>query len=569
MQYTMQNRIQNKKQNRIQNRIQYTMQNRSNPWMRDRNNIWMQLTVGVVFIFVMLLTGCTEKGEPERKRPEDELILALGSEPVDGFDPTTGWGRYGSPLFQSTLLKRDHEMKIDYDLATGYEIREGGRVWVVHLRDDVKFSDGQPLTAEDVVYTFETAAKRGSTIDLTNLQSVHSPEPYVVEFKLKEPQSTFITHLLSIGIVPKHVHGEHYARDPVGSGPYKLVQWDRGQQLIVEANPLYYGEQPVFRRLTFLFLQDDVALGAARAGQVDVVAIPTMYASRTVPGMRLIDIQTVDNRGIMFPYIPAGGQTKEGAPVGNDVTSQLAIRRAVNVAIDRKALVDHLLDGFGTPAFTVSDGLPWWNPETVFEDGRIDEAKRILMEDGWEDGDGDGIVEKDGLRASFKLLYPSNDSTRQSLALTVAEMVKPAGIEIVVEGKSWSELERLMHANAVLFGWGSHDPLEMYVLHSSRYQGVDMFNAGYYSNPKVDDWMDRALYAASEDEANEYWRKAQWDGETGFSFHGDAAWAWLVNIDHVYLVHEQLDIGKQGIHPHGHGWPITDNISEWRWRQAP
>lgn len=77
---------------------------------------------------------------------KQELLLAVGGEPEHGFDPTTGWGRYGSPLFQSTLLKRDHAMNITNDLATSYEVSGDGRVWTVSLRKDVKFSDGKPLS---------------------------------------------------------------------------------------------------------------------------------------------------------------------------------------------------------------------------------------------------------------------------------------------------------------------------------------------------------------------------------------------------------------------------------------
>lgn len=528
------------------------------------------ISIALILFTIVLLSGCAShpgEAERERGRAEDELILAIGTEPEGGFDPTLGWGRYGSPLFQSTLLKRDHEMRITYDLAVDYSLSDDGRLWTVRLREDAKFSDGRPVTAEDVVFTFETAATNGSTIDLSNLKQARAKGSYEVEFELHEPQSTFITLLISLGIVPKHAYGPNYAGQPIGSGPYQLVQWDRGQQLIVEVNPEYYGEKPFFRRLTFLFLQEDAALAAARAGEVDIAAIPPVYTRTSVPGMKIVDIQTVDNRGIMFPYVPSGRVTEEGYPIGNDVTSDLAIRRAVSVAIDREALVDGILEGYGTPAYTVNDQLPWWNPETVFPDGDIEEAKRILAEAGWIDEDGDGIAEREGVRASFTLLYPSNDRTRQSLALTVADMVKPAGIEIIVEGKSWDELEKRMHADAVMFGWGSHDPIEMYYVYSSRYQGVDYFNPGYYSNETVDRYMEQALRAVSEEEAHEYWRQAQWDGETGVSFHGDAAWAWLVNIDHVYLVHEKLDIGRQGIHPHGHGWPITDNIASWRWAE--
>ncbi|MCG8400574.1 MAG: ABC transporter substrate-binding protein [Firmicutes bacterium] len=516
---------------------------------------------------VLSLSGCTqsERMEGINEKEKDELILAIGSEPDDGFDPTTGWGRYGSPLFQSTLLTRDSDLKIVNDLATGYEVSGDGLVWSVKLRNDAKFSDGKPLTAADVEYTFDTASKSGSVIDLNVMESVEAVDEYTVEFVLKEARSTFVNSLLTTGIVPKHAHGGDYAQKPIGSGPFKFVQWDKGQQLIVEANPLYYGAEPYFKKLTFLFLAEDAAFAAAKAGQVDMAGIPPAFSRQQVPGMRLVALDSVDNRGIMFPYAPSGQKTADGLNVGNDVTADAAIRRAVNVAVDRRALVDGVLEGRGTPAYTVCDGLPWWNPEAVIEDADMDGAGQILTDAGWLDNDGDGILEKGDLKAQFTLLYPSNDQTRQYLAISVADMLKPLGIDIRVTGKSWDDIKTMMHSNAVLFGWGSHDPLEMYNLYHSETTGSGWYNAGFYHNTAVDGYMDKALAATSEEEAIAYWKKAQWDGQTGLSARGDAPWAWLVNLNHLYLVKENLVVGRQKIQPHGHGWPVTDNIVEWRW----
>jgi peptide/nickel transport system substrate-binding protein len=526
----------------------------------------LYLSVVVLILFVTS-AGCTLSSSEESTgaRDNDELVLAIGREPEEGFDPTTGWGRYGSPLFQSTLLKRDSGLRIVNDLATGYEVSADGRTWTVKLRGDVQFTDGQPLTAEDVRFTFETTAKNGSAIDLSNLEKVTAANDRTVVFHLKEANSTFVTMLISIGIVPKHAYDNHYASRPIGSGPYRLVQWDRGQQLIVEANPDYYGGEPFFRRMTFLFLNEDAAYASAKAGKVDLASIPAAFSKKRVNGMHLVSVQSVDNRGIVFPYVPSGGKTAEGYSIGNDVTSDPVIRKAMNIAVDRRALVEGILEGHGTPAYSANDGLPWWNSQSTIADADIEGAKRILAENGWEDRDGDGIAEKGQQKAEFTLIYPSADVTRQALALATADMVSPAGIRIQVEGKSWSDIEKLMHSQAVLFGWGSHDPLEMYNLHSSKYRGVDYYNPGFYSNPAVDQWMDQALRAASEAEALEYWKKAQWDGTTGLSAKGDAPWTWLVNINHLYLVSDRLDIGKQPIQPHGHGWPITDNITEWKW----
>ncbi|MEW6540539.1 MAG: ABC transporter substrate-binding protein [Bacillota bacterium] len=499
---------------------------------------------------------------------KNELVLAISREPRGGFDPTTGWGRRGQPIFHSTLLARDNDLNVVNDLATGYEVSSDGLTWTVTIREDAKFSDGHPVTAADVAYTFDSAAKSGGVVDLTVLESAEAVDDKTVVFKLKEPQSLFLSPLIATGIVPKHAHGPGYAQNPiVGSGPYKFVQWDKGQQLIVEANPLYYGPKPYFQKLTFLFLEEDAAFAAAKAGQVDVVYVPHSLAIRGVPGMRLLAVDSVDNRGIGFPSVPSGRKTADGHPVGNDVTADVAIRKAVNVAVDRRALVDGVLEGFGSPAYTACDHLPWWNPETVIKDADPEEAKRLLAEGGWQDRNGDGVLEKGALQARFTLLHPAGDATRQALALAVADMVKPLGIDIRVEGKSWDDIKRMMHANAVLFGWGSHDPLETYNLYSSKTAGVGWFNAGFYSNPVVDGYMEKALAATDENTANKYWKKAQWDGTTGWSARGDAPWAWLVNLDHCYFVREDLDTGRQRIQPHGHGWPFLANIAEWTWKK--
>ena len=517
----------------------------------------------------LLLGGCSSKqaenSQSEEKEAKKELVLALGSEPEGGFDPINGWGRYGSPLFQSTLLKRDQDMNIINDLATGYEVSEDGLTWTVSIREDAKFSDGQPLTSEDVVFTFEKLMESSSTVDLTFVDSVTSKSDYSLEFKLKSPRSTFISNLIATGIVPKKSYTSEYYQNPIGSGPLVLVQWDKGQQIIVKPNENYYGQKPNFDKITFLFLEEDAAFAAAKAGQLDMTAIPPSYASQKIEGMKLTEVSSVDNRGIMFPTVKSGEADADSNPIGNDVTSYLAIRQAINVALDRQAIVDGVLEGYGTKAYSICDKMPWWNEETVTTDNDVDLAKKILTDGGWIDADGDGILEKDNIKAEFNLVYPSGDQLRQSLAMVVADMVKPIGINIVIEAKTWDEIEAVLHKDAILMGWGSQDPLEMYNVYSSKMKGVEWYNPGYYENQKVDEYMEKALQARSEEEANEYWKKAQWDGETGLSGKGDVPWVWLVNRSHLYLVNDKLDIGKQQIQPHGHGWPITSNIEQWKW----
>jgi peptide/nickel transport system substrate-binding protein len=519
-------------------------------------------------LFTTLLFSCVNNNNKDNKAGQKEsLILAIGGEPDNGFDPTTGWGQYATPLFQSTLLKYDKDFNIEHDAAIDYTISDDGLQWTVTLRDNILFSDGTPLTSNDVVFTFETAKSSASVVDLTNLKNVERVDNLTVQFTLHKRNSTFIHYLTTLGIVPQHAYNAAYNENPLGSGPYQMVQWDKGQQLILAANPYYYGKEPFFKKLIFLFLSQDAAFAAAKAGQVDIASVTPTLANEQVKGMKLVALKSVDNRGVALPFMPEEGKSIDGRSIGNNVTSDIAIRKAMNIAVDRQALVDGVLKGYGTPAYSIADHLPWWNAETVIEnDGDIETAKEILEKAGWKESK-EGIREKNGVKAQFTLHYPSNDHIRQSLSIAFADMMTPLGIKIEVKGKNWNGIGKELHSSATLFGLGSHDPLELYNAFSSNVRGVALNNPTYYSNKVVDTYFDKALSATAQKEANEYWRKAQWDGDTGFSNKGDAPWVWLVNIDHLFLMHENLIIGEQKVQPHEHSWPITDFIENWRWEE--
>lgn len=503
--------------------------------------------------------GGTAAGSP------DQIVLAIGGESEDGYDPTLGWGRYGSPLFQSTLLRRDAQLNVVNDLATTYKLSADTLVWTVTIRADAVFSDGQPVTADDVAYTFTEAQTNGGKTDVTVLESAVAVDKTTVELHLKHPQSTFLNRLITLGIVPKHAHGADYAQKPIGSGPYQLVTWDKGKQLIVEANPHYYGDKPAIKRLVFLFTDEETSFAAAKAGQVQVASVAPALAVQQIDGMKLVVVKSVDNRGLMFPFVPdEGKKTEAGDPIGNTVTADLAIRTAVNYAIDRGALVTGVLEGYGSPATGPVDGLPWYQGDSAITDAHVDQAKQILADGGWKAG-ADGILEKNGMQAAFTIIYPASDSTRQALALAAADMIMPLGINVTVEGKSWDDIPKLMHSNVIVFGWGSHDQTEMYNLYHSSFAGKDYYNTGYYANPTVDSQLDLAMGASTEEEANIFWKNAQWDGRTGFTTKGDASWAWMVNVNHTYFVNSCLDVGTPQVEPHGHGWPITAGITSWTW----
>ena len=510
------------------------------------------------------LTQTETAGESEVK---DEVIISISSEP-DSLDPCMGWGHGTTPLVQSTLVEYKQDMSFRNDLATEYNLSEDGLVWTFKIRDDVKFTDGEALTASDVVFTFNTAKESQSSLDLTFMDKVEAPDEETVIFTLKKPTSTFLNTVATVGIVPEHAYDEDYGIHPIGSGPFKFVQWNKQEQLILEANEDYYGTVPAMKKVIIVFQDEDAAFAAVKAGQVDIGLTAATLATNEIDGYKVKAITTVDNRGLTLPASPAEGKmTESGYPYGNDVTCHIEIRQALAYGIDREMIADAALNGFATPCYSENDGFPWNNPEVKIETD-VAYAKQLLEDAGWADTDGDGIVEKDGLKAAFSCLYRSGDSVRQAIAMAAAEQAKTLGILMNVEGTSWDDISKRMFSEAVCMGWGSSNPYTTYCLfHTDNMLKDDYYNPEGYSNPVVDGYLNGAMEALTVEEANKNWQLSQWDGTTGTAMKGDCPWVWLVNIQHLYYAREGLNIGEQQLHAHGSSMPLLQNLKDWTWEQ--
>lgn len=508
-----------------------------------------------------------QDGQAEKRAESDEVIITMPvtSEPEAGFNPAYGWGageHVHEPLIQSTLTVTNEDLEIEKDLATDYTVSEDGMVWTVDIRSDVQFTDGEALTAEDVAFTYNLCREESSVNDFTMLERAEAVDADTVKFYMNRPYSIWPYTMAVVGIVPEHVYDENYGEHPIGSGRYILKQWDKGQQVILEANPDYYGGEVKMKKVTILFMEEDASLAAAMSGQADISYTSAPYAEQTVDGYELLSVKTVDNRGFNLPAVEA--QSADGTEMGNDVTVDVAVRRAVNMGIDRQEMIENVLGGYGTPAYSVCDKLPWYNPASEVEyDPK--QAKEILEEAGWKEGE-DGIRSKDGVKAEFTLLFIQGDSVRQALAEDTANQLREMGISVKTEGVGWDTAYDRAQSEALLWGWGAHTPMELYNIYHTA-PGNVYAEYSPYQNEAVDSYMDEALKSASLEESYELWKKAQWDGETGITQEGDVPWIWLCNVDHLYFVRDGLQVAEQKIHPHGHGWSIVNNVDQWQWEQ--
>ena len=230
-------------------------------------------------------------------------------------------------------------------------------------------------------------------------------------------------------------------------------------------------------------------------------------------------------------------------------------------------MIENVLNGYGTQAYSVCDKMPWYNSQCEVEYDQ-EEARRLLTEAGWVEGK-NGIREKDGKKAAFTLMFSTGDSVRQALAEDAANQLKEIGIEVKTEGVGWDVAYDRAQAEPLMWGWGAHTPMELYnIYHSLEGRGIGQAEYSPYSNEQVDQYMDQALSTGSLEDSYELWKKAQWDGTTGITQEGDIPWIWLCNIDHLYFVRDGLRVAEQKIHPHGHGWSIVNNVDQWSWETA-
>ena len=518
----------------------------------------------IVAVIAIIAVAAFALGGGHTEHAANELVACVaahGEEPEFGFDPMHGWGYHDSgtePLIQSTILKRDKDNNFVNDLATDYDISSDFKKYTVTIRDDVNFTDGSKLTAKDVAFSYTKAKELGEGADLSSMKEAKADGNKVV-FTLEKPDSTFINKLTDVGIVPEANYNEDsYGQNPIGSGPYKLAQWDKGQQFILEKNPDYYGEEPYFDKITNLFLDSDAAFAAVKNGDVDIAEVPVSYANQTVDGYHMEYFDSIDVRGISLPtQMDEGKVSEDNITIGNNVTGDPAIREALNIGIDREALLEGSLNGFGDVNYNgVADQLGWAFDSDI-KDGDVDQAKSVLAAAGWKDTDNDGIVEKDGQKASFSVYYNSQASERQAIAVAVAEQAKEFGIEIEPVGGSWDDIDPNKYSQGVVWGFGSADPMEIEHQYDSRVAAVGYDNPEALNDTAVDSLIDAAM-AQETNSSYATWSQAAQQANSNYPF------LWVGTMDYTYFVSDDLDISNSTHLIYPHGGDIWGNIYDWK-----
>ncbi|MBW4082038.1 ABC transporter substrate-binding protein [Paenibacillus sp. S150] len=391
------------------------------------------------------------------------------------------------------------------------EISEDGLTYTVKLKDSIKWSDGEPITADDVVYTVEAAKNPETGSPLTSqfdkVKSVEKIDDKTVKFTMTQVYAPFL-YALCQAIVPEHVlkdvapkdmQTNPYGTDPaktVTSGAWKWTAWKQGDSHTLDADPDYWGEvKPHISQLVYkIYADQNTEVQAILKGDTDhISAIPvTQVDAVKAKG----DIAVIDKPGPLYEYVGFNFDPKNFKD-GYGLFEGQKTRQAIAHALNRQGMVDNILKGVG--ALMNAPFLPdtWADPgdAAVNYDYNPETAKTLLAEDGWAAGN-DGILTKDGHRFSFELQYNAGNSRREQVAAVIQQNLKEVGIEVTpkaIDFSSWIDQNVTPGKyQALLLSWSLNNPdPDAESIYSSKYFPPAGQNSGWYKNEKLDQlWVD-------------------------------------------------------------------------------
>ncbi|MFH1790940.1 MAG: peptide-binding protein [Candidatus Omnitrophota bacterium] len=397
-------------------------------------------------------------------------------------------------LIFNGLVKYDKNLNLTGDLAESWDIEDDGLTLVFHLRRDVKWHDGKPFTADDVKFTYEKLIDPDVPTpysgDFEKVLSVEVPDPYTVKVSYKEPFSPGLASW-GMSVMPKHILENEdllktdFARNPVGTGPYKFMRWKTGERIDLAANPGYFEHRPYLDRIIYRIIPDpETSFLELQTEAIDVMALTPLQYDRLTDTDRF-------RRGYDKYRYPHLGYTFMAYNLSNEFFSDKRVRQAINYAVDKSDVINGVLLGYGgicTGPFPPES----WAYNSDLKPAEYDPRKALglLKEAGWSDSDGDGWLDKGGKKFEFTVITNQGNSMRAKTAEIIQRRLAEIGIKVHIRVVEWAvflnEFVNKRRFEAIILGWGlSLDPDCYDIWHSSKTKPGE-FNFAGYSNAEVD-----------------------------------------------------------------------------------
>lgn len=378
-----------------------------------------------------------EAAEPapaeEPAAPVAQELVIGENEDLGGYDPMSNMNPFTiRALVFNTLVQLDYDYTMQPALATSWEMSEDGKTWTFHLREGVKFHDGEDWNAAAAKFNWEeriAAGKDGTAGFLKAIESMETPDEYTFVVNLNQPYFTFASEVsppMYSMLSPKAFGEDHEVAAPIGTGAFKLESWDKDAEIVLVKNEDYYDGAPKLDKITFKIIPDSNARALAlEAGEIDMMSgRSALTALETLK--KLDNIQVIKTMGQTSVFVLMNTRK---APLDD-----LRMRQAIAHAVDFQSAVPALLSDLAEPAqnlFSPVFGafvdsnvqLPAYDPALTAS---------LLKELGYEDTDGDGYVDKNGEKLTLDITVTANNEEDKALCAIMQEQLKAAGIDLTI-----------------------------------------------------------------------------------------------------------------------------------------
>ncbi|MDR1263498.1 MAG: peptide-binding protein [Oscillospiraceae bacterium] len=535
----------------------------------------------------------------------DTLRWGVYSAPKGWFHPaiyTDMYDAYILMLTYSPLVIQDEsseEISFIPQLAESWNVSEDGLSLTFYLRKDVKWHDGVPFTADDVVFNYTamcdarvnstgygdkmlsikgaieyneytTALMNGEAEGLTPVEGVEGivkEDDYTVTFIYSEPYAPALVKFADSRavITPKHIwenipfeqwRSSPELGAPVGTGPYKFVKYEQDQYTEFVRNEDYFGQVPAIEHFIYKVVNQDTAQAELLSGDLDVVSM--------ISDVREESLKVYTDAGMIVVEKADAGYQYMNINLRDPKLSDVRVRQAIAYAIDRQAIVDNLLNGHGIVLDAPMIASSWAYPkreEGILNpyDYDLDKAKELLAEAGWTDTDGDGFVDKDGQKFAVSLIFPVGNKVREQSAPIIAQYLKIAGIDCSLEAMDFNSLSPRMvtgtdfELGLIGLSIGS-DPDVFSYFHSSEADKGN-FNMARYEDADMD-----ALIEASQQEMDPAKRKEIFY-EINTKLNYDLPFLWLYSANEIRAITPKLKN-----YDFGNFWEFM-NVETWHFEE--
>ncbi len=487
----------------------------------------------IFFVLLFLFISCSSQNNNNSTHTKKYVIKSDNSTPCYGDKLVTGSIGDASNLIPilatdsasheiaglvyNGLLKYDKNLNLVGDLAENFSFSKDHLKIIFHLRKNVKWQDGYPFTADDVIFTYnlimDPKTPTAYRSDYEYVKTVKKLDNYSIEVIYKRPFAPALSSW-TVSILPKHLlEGKNLLNSPlrthpIGTGPFKFKKWEVGQKIELAANDTYFNGRPYLDGYIYRVIPDSATMFLElKAGKVDLMGLtPVQFKRQT-------ETKFFKENYRKFCY-PTFVYTYLGFNLKNKLFKDKKIRQAIAYAIDKDEIINVVLLGLGVKATGPYRPDMWYyNPNVKKYPYNPEKAKKLLEEAGWRDTDGDGILDKNGKIFEFTIMTNQGNLSRLKAAQIIQKRLGEVGIKVKIRVIEWAsfinEFIDKKRFEAVILGWSTGiDPDQYDIWHSSK-TGPKELNFISFKNKEVDKLLEEGRLTFDREKRKKIYFKFQ------------------------------------------------------------